>query len=53
MSKILLIGGNGYIGSRLQEVLDVDVVDTNWFNDRDNGEDFKDFTSRHYSDMTL
>ena len=50
MSKILLIGGNGYIGSRLQEVLDVDVVDTNWFNDRDNGEDFKDFTSRHYSD---
>ena len=50
MSKILLICGNGYIGSRLQEVLDVDVVDTNWFNDRDNGEDFKDFTSRHYSD---
>ena len=50
MSKILLIGGNGYIGSRLQEVLDVDVVDTNWVNDRDNGEDFKDFTSRHYSD---
>ena len=50
MSKILLIGGNGYIGSRLQEVLDVDVVDTNWFNDRGNGEDFKNFTSRHYSD---
>ena len=27
MSKILLIGGNGYIGSKLQEVLEVDVVD--------------------------
>ena len=50
MSKILLIGGNGYIGSKLQEVLEVDVVDTNWFNDKGNGEDFKDFTSRHYSD---
>ena len=33
MSKILLIGGSGYIGSRLQESLDVDVIDTNWFND--------------------
>ena len=50
MSKILLIGGNGYIGSRLQQSLDVDVVDTNWFNDKNNGEDFKDLTSRHYSD---
>ena len=50
MSKILLIGGNGYIGSKLQEVLEVDVVDTNWFNDKDNSEDFKDLTSRHYSD---
>ena len=50
MSKILLIGGSGYIGSRLQESLDVDVIDTNWFNDKDNSEDFKDLTSRHYSD---
>ena len=50
MGKILLIGGNGYIGSRLQQSLDVDVVDTNWFNDKNNGEDFKDLTSRHYSD---
>ena len=50
MSKILLIGGNGYIGSKLQEVLEVDVIDTNWFNDKNNGEDFKDLTSRYYSD---
>ena len=50
MSKILLIGGSGYIGSRLQESLDVDVIDTNWFNDKNDGEDFKDLTSRHYSD---
>ena len=53
MSKILLIGGNGYIGSKLQEVLEVDVVDTNWFNDKDNSEDFKDLTSRHYSDYNI
>ena len=51
MSKILLIGGNGYIGSRLHNYLDVnrdkliidqfvsnydvDVIDTNWFGGRD------------------
>ena len=50
MSEILLIGGNGYIGSRLQQSLDVDVVDTNWFNDEGFGEDFKDLTSKHYDD---
>ena len=50
MSKILLIGGNGYIGSRLQQSLDVDVVDTNWFSDEGSGEDFKDLTSKHYDD---
>ena len=50
MSKILLIGGNGYIGSRLQQSLDVDIVDTNWFNDEGSGEDFKDLTSKHYDD---
>ena len=53
MSKILLIGGNGYIGSKLQQSLDVDVVDTNWFNEKGNGEDFKDFTSRYYSDYNI
>ncbi len=50
MSKILLIGGNGYIGSRLQEVLNVDVIDTNWFGDGDlhwSG-DYKDLTSKYY-----
>ncbi len=53
LSKILLIGGNGYIGSKLQQSLDVDVVDTNWFNEKGNGEDFKDFTSRYYSDYNI
>lgn len=48
MSKILLIGGNGYIGSKLQEVLDVDVIDTNWFNDNDTGQDFSELTYRDY-----
>ena len=50
MSNILLIGGNGYIGSRLQEVLNVDVIDTNWFGDGDlhwSG-DYKDLTSKYY-----
>jgi len=50
LSKILLIGGNGYIGSKLQEVLDVDVIDTNWFGDGDlhwSG-DYKDLTSKYY-----
>ena len=50
MSEILLIVGNVYIGSRLQQSLDVDVVDTNWFNDEGSGEDFKDLTSKHYDD---
>ena len=50
MSKILLIGGNGYIGSKLQEVLEVDVVDTNWFNGKNDSEDFKDLTSKYYDD---
>ena len=53
MSKILLIGGNGYIGSRLQQSLDVDVVDTNWFNDKNDSEDFKDLTSKHYDDYDI
>ena len=48
MSKILLIGGSGYIGSRLQEVLDVDVIDINWFNDNDTGQDFSELTYRDY-----
>ena len=50
MSNILLIGGNGYIGSKLQEVLEVDVVDTNWFNGKNDSEDFKDLTSKYYDD---
>ena len=49
MSKILLIGGSGYIGSRLQESLDVDVIDTNWFNDSEAGIDYSELTREDYS----
>ena len=49
MSKILLIGGSGYIGSRLQESLDVDVIDTNWFNDSEAGIDYRELTREDYS----
>jgi len=50
LSKILLIGGNGYIGSKLQEVLDVDVMDINWFSEADSHwlGDYKDLTPKHY-----
>ena len=66
LSKILLIGGNGYIGSRLHNYLDlnrdklvidqfvsnydVDVIDTNWFGDRDLHwwGDYKDLSSEYY-----
>ncbi len=48
MSKILLIGGSGYIGSRLQESLDVDVIDTNWFNDSESGIDYSELTREDY-----
>ena len=30
-NKILIIGGNGYIGSRLKKEIKADIVDTNWF----------------------
>ena len=49
MSKILLIGGSGYIGSRLQESLDVDVIDINWFNDSESGIDYSELTREDYS----
>ncbi|MAG27073.1 hypothetical protein CMI47_16160 [Candidatus Pacearchaeota archaeon] len=48
VSKILLIGGSGYIGSRLQESLDVDVIDTNWFNDSESGIDYSELTREDY-----
>ena len=45
-----MIGGNGYIGSKLQEVLDVDVMDINWFSEADSHwlGDYKDLTPKHY-----
>ena len=50
MTKILIIGGNGYIGNRLYEFLDathdVDVIDTCWF-----GKTIKDTIVKDYSKM--
>ena len=64
LSKILLIGGNGYIGSRLHNYLnlnrdklvidqfvsnyDVDVIDINWFNDVAIGKDFRTLRRKDY-----
>ena len=51
MRKILLIGGNGYIGSflhlNLKDRYDVKVVDINWFNDNDDDFDFKNLDSEY------
>ena len=55
MKKILLIGGNGYIGSFLHLILkdrfDVKVVDINWFNDNVNDFDFKNLDSEYIKDF--
>jgi nucleoside-diphosphate-sugar epimerase len=52
MNKILLIGGNGYIGSKLFPYLtelnyNVDVVDTCWF-----GHQFKETIVKDYRDLS-
>lgn len=52
MNKILLIGGNGYIGSKLFPYLkeqnhQVDVVDTCWF-----GHQFKETIVKDYRDLS-
>jgi nucleoside-diphosphate-sugar epimerase len=45
MKKVLLIGGNGYIGSflsfNLKDKYDIEIVDVNWFSGIDGGIDFK------------
>lgn len=50
MKKILLIGGNGYIGSYLSLKLNtkyiIDIIDINWFSDNTNSKDFKDITEK-------
>ena len=48
-NKILIIGGNGYIGSRLKKEIKADIVDTNWFKYGKKCVDFKDLTESDYS----
>ena len=54
MNKILLIGGNGYIGTRLYNYLDnVDIIDTCWFGKSIEGtivEDYKTMNKEFYSE---
>ena len=54
MSKILLIGGNGYVGTRLYNYLDdVDVIDTCWFGKLIEStivEDYKTMSKEFYSE---
>ena len=55
MKKILLIGGNGYIGSflslNLKDKYDIKIVDLNWFNDSDDEYDFKNLTDSYVKEF--
>ena len=48
MKKVLLIGGNGYIGSflslNLGDKYTMKIVDVNWFNDISDKSDFKNLS---------
>ena len=50
MSRTLIIGSNGYIGSRLSKEIIADGVDINWFKKGQKNVDFKDLTSEYYSE---
>ena len=50
MSRTLIIGSNGYIGSRLIQEIDADGIDINWFRNGDKNIDFKDLTRDYYSE---
>ena len=63
MNKVLIIGGNGYIGTRLYEYLsideenmptdkDIDIIDTCWFGkviEDTIVEDYRNMTSEFFS----
>ena len=49
MSKTLIIGSGGYIGSRLINEIDANGVDINWFKEGRINVDFKDLTRDYYS----
>ena len=50
MNKTLIIGGGGYIGSRLKTQIRADLVDINWFKKDKKSIDFKDLTREYYSE---
>ena len=50
MNKTLIIGGGGYIGSRLKTQIKADLVDINWFKRGKKSIDFKDLTREYYSE---
>ena len=50
LSRTLIIGSNGYIGSRLSKEIIADGVDINWFKKGQKNVDFKDLTSEYYSE---
>tara|TARA_R110000782_G_scaffold249618_1_gene336821 strand:+ start:14 stop:928 length:915 start_codon:yes stop_codon:yes gene_type:complete len=50
LNKTLIIGGGGYIGSRLKTQIKADLVDINWFKRGKKSIDFKDLTREYYSE---
>ena len=51
MSRTLLIGHRGYIGSRLIQEIDADGIDINWFRSGEEDIDFKDLSKGYYSEF--
>jgi len=51
MSRTLLIGHRGYIGSRLIQEIDADGIDINWFRGGKEDIDFKDLSKSYYSEF--
>ena len=51
MSRTLLIGHRGYIGSRLIQEIDADGIDINWFRGGKEDIDFKDLSRSYYSEF--
>lgn len=54
MKKILLLGGNGYVGSFINHTLsdyDLENVDLNWFSDSEESKDFRNLTTEFISEF--
>jgi len=57
MKKILLIGGNGYIGSYLSlkfnNKYSIEIVDINWFNESEYSIDFKNLSNEYINKFDI